>query len=153
MGAKSRIESRTWALQVLLEGRLDVGGGHGGLVALDDISLSIDEELREVPLDLVGALRFRTDLRDRLIEVPVLGPEVSRCLLAQERVERVGISAVDVDFGEHREGDVVGCLAKGLDLGVAARFLLLELVAGKSEDLQAAVLAVPVERLQPLVLR
>ena len=123
----------------MLEVRLNVGGRHGRLVTLDDLSLPIDEELREIPLDLVGAFRFGADFRNRLVEVPVLGPEVSGRLSAQVLVERVGIGPVDVDLGEDREGDVVVRLAERLDLGVTARLLLLELVGGKSQDLEAAI--------------
>src|SRR5271163_1650029 len=148
MGARSRMETRAWVTpspqpahttslgrQVLLEIRLNVGGGHGRLVALDDMSPPIDEELREIPLDLVGAVGFGADFRNGPVEVPVLGPEVAGRLFAQVPVERIGIRSVHVDLGEDGEGDVVVHLAEGLDLGVAARLLLLELVTGKPQDL------------------
>src|ERR1700753_1143880 len=43
-------------LKVVLEVSGDVGGGHRGLIALDHGAVAADEELGEVPLDLVGAV-------------------------------------------------------------------------------------------------
>ena len=127
-------------LEVVLQVGLDIGRRHGRLVALDDLAVAADQELGEVPLDLVGAVCVRPDLRDGVVEAAVLRAEVAGRLGAQLLVQRVGVRAVDLDLGEHREGHVVGGLAEVLDLLVAAWLLLLELVAGKPEDLQAAIL-------------
>src|ERR1700733_1355584 len=163
IGAKSRIDNgirinasspqSSPVLEVVLQICLNIGGQHRRLVALDDLAVPADQELSEIPLDLVGPLRVRLDLRDRVVEPPVLRAEVARRLGAQVLVQRVCARPVDLDLGEHREGHVVGGLAEVLDLLVAAWFLLLELVAGKSEYLQAPVLVIAVQRLQALILR
>jgi PII-like signaling protein len=140
-------------LEVLLQVGLDVGGRHRRLVALDHGAVGPDQELGEVPLDLVGAVGVRPDLGDGLVEAAVGRAEVTGRLGPQVLVKRVRVGAVDVDLGQHREGDVVGGLAEVLDLGVGARLLLPELIAGEADDLQAPVPVVAVERLQAFVLR
>ena len=101
-------------------------------VPLDHAAVATDEELREVPLDPVA--------------------EQAALLALEPREERVGVGAVDVDLGEHREGDAVVDLAELLDLGLGAGLLAPELVAGEAEDDEALVAQLLVERLQPLVL-
>ena len=46
----------------------------------------------------------------------------------------VGVPAVDVDLAEHVEGDVVLPRGELLDLGLGARLLAAELVAGEAQD-------------------
>jgi PII-like signaling protein len=140
-------------LEVLLQVGLDVGGRHRRLVALDHGAVGPDQELGEVPLDLVGAVGVRPDLGDGFVEAAVGRAEVAGRLGPQVLVKRVRVGAVDVDLAQHREGDVVGGLAEVLDLGVGARLLLPELIAGEADDLQAPVPVVAVERLQAFVLR
>jgi PII-like signaling protein len=140
-------------LEVLLQVGLDVGGRHRRLVALDHGAVGPDQELGEVPLDLVGAVGVRPDLGDGLVEAAVGRAEVAGRLGPQVLVKRMCVGAVDVDLAQHREGDVVGGLAEVLDLGVGARLLLPELIAGEADDLQAPVPVVAVERLQAFVLR
>src|ERR1700733_4216809 len=142
-----------WRLEVALEICLDISRQHWRLVALDDLAVPADQELGEVPLHLVSARRLRPDLRDGFVEAAVLRAEVARRLGAQPLVQRLGVGTVDLDLGEYREGHVVSGLAEVLDLLVAAWFLPLELVAGKSQDLQAAILPIAVQRLQAFVLR
>ena len=43
--------------------------------------------------------------------------------------------AIDIDLGEHRELNVVFTLSKLFDLGLGARLLAHELVAGECENL------------------
>src|SRR5690606_16339265 len=85
------------ALDRLLDlGRRRLGGR---VEARDDVALLVDDELREVPLDV--ARRLGTDL-----------------LLGQPGVERGARVTVHVDLREHREGDAVLEAAELLDLGV-----------------------------------
>src|ERR1700742_2342576 len=98
-------------------------------IATLHISLRIDQELGEVPFDLLSA---KQALR----------------LLLQVSVKRERLIAVDLNLGKHREGHIIGERAKLLDLVLAARFLLAELIAWKTKDHQALVLVPPVQRLQ-----
>ena len=68
-------------------------------------------------------------------------------------VQRMGVVAVDVYFGKHREADVVVRLAEGPDLGVRPRLLLAELVAGKAEHDQPPFPVLPIKGFQTLILR
>jgi len=152
-GGGTSAELPAGGLEVLLQVGLDVGGRHRRLVALDHGAVGPDQELGEVPLDLVGAVGVRPDLGDGLVEAAVGRAEVAGRLGPQVLVKRMRVGAVDVDLAQHREGDVVGGLAEVLDLGVGARLLLPELIAGEADDLQAPVPVVAVERLQAFVLR
>ena len=57
------------------------------------------------------------------------------------------------DFGEHGEGDVELCFAEVFDVLVGAWFLAGEVVGGKAEDFEAAVLVGVVELFEAFVLR
>src|ERR1700733_9280085 len=140
-------------LQVALQVGLDVGGRHRRLVALDDRAVAADEELGEVPLDLVRAVPPGREPRDGSSELAVRRAEVAGRLDPQVLVKRVGAGPVDLDLAEHGERDVIGGLAEVLDLLVGSRLLPLALVARETEDLKAPVLVVAVERLKALVLR
>src|SRR6478609_4254266 len=89
------------------EGLLDIGGDllrrRRGAVALDHGAVLADQELGEVPLDLVA--------------------EDAALLLTEPGEERVGVVTVDVDLLEHREADAVVALAERADLLVAAGVL------------------------------
>jgi len=65
----------------------------------------------------------------------------------------VGVVAIDVDLGEHREGDAVVLFAEGADLGLAALFLSAELVAREAEHHQALVGVAALQLFEALVLR
>src|SRR4051794_13852983 len=114
----------------------DVGGDllrrRRGAVALDHGAVLADQELGEVPLDLVA--------------------EDAALLLPQPGEQRVRVVAVDVDLLEHREADAVVALAERADLVVAAGVLAAELVAGEAQHDQALVGVLLVELLQPLEL-
>ena len=73
--------------------------------------------------------------------------------LLEVRVDGVGAGAVHLHLLEEREGDAEVPLAEGGDLGVVARLLVAELVAGEAEDLQPLGPVALVEGLEPLVLR
>ena len=88
--------------------------GHGG-EACDGFSFFINDELGEVPLDFSGFFFAWLFGFEPLVEV-------------------VGIVAIDVDFGEHREGDVVLRFGEFGDFCVGAGLLSAELVTRESED-------------------
>ena len=79
------------------------------------MSIAVDEELGEVPADV--RLAVRVGLR-----------------FFQELVQGMGIVPVDLDFREEGKGDIVFGTAEGLDLACRARFLAVELVAGKAQN-------------------
>ena len=59
------------------------------------------------------------------------------------------VGAVDVNLGEHGELDVVSTVGVLLYLGLSARLLLPELIAGEREDLKSA-LTIPLVKLNHL---
>src|SRR5208337_4083657 len=61
--------------------------------------------------------------------------------------------SVDLNFREQREVDGVIGLAKCFDFFVVAGFLVSELVAGKAENFESAIMILRVKLLQPFVLR
>ena len=99
--------------------------------ALDDVALSIDEELFEVPGDVATVA----------------------LLALQPGVQVACRIAVDVDLVEHREGDVVRAGGELEDLGVGAGLLPTELVAREGEHREAGGLVVFMKRTQTCVLR
>jgi hypothetical protein len=98
-----------------------------------DRSGSIDQELGEVPGDVLLAFLVR-----------LLGLE--------ELIELTGPVAVDLDFGEHRKIDVVLRLGEFQDLGVGSGLLGAELVARKGENREALGPVIFVECTQTCVL-
>ena len=96
---------------------------------LDHFAVSTDQELLEVPPD-----------------VSALG------LLAQPLVELAGAVAVDLDLAEHREGDAELGGGELEHLGIAARLLCTELVAGEGEDGEPGCFVAVMERTQTCVL-
>jgi sirohydrochlorin ferrochelatase len=131
----------------------DLFRGHRRLIAANDLTVAPDEELGEVPLDLVGADGLGAGLLDVLEQETAVRAEVAGSLGAQVVEQRVGVRPVHLDLAEDREGDVEGGRAEVLDLFVRAGLLAAELVAREAQDLEAARLAIPVERLETLVLR
>src|SRR6516225_4127915 len=74
-------------------------------VAAQNAALPVDQELGEIPLD-----RLRAE-------------EAGRCLL-QRLEQRVGVQAIDLDLGEHRERHVVFVGTELSDLGLVAWLLM-----------------------------
>src|SRR5438874_5577666 len=109
------------ALQELLDRADDLLGHRRRLrcEARGDLAGAVDEEFGEVPLNVARPVRLRR-------------------LPGQVGVKRVPPGAVDVDLGEHREGDAEARLAEFLDLRLATWFLGAELIAGKPQYHQAA---------------
>ena len=101
---------------------------------LDDASVTINEELGEIPFDRLGA------------EQP-LG------ISLELRIKWVRVIAVDFDLREHREAHVILRGAKLPNLLGIARLLMTELVARKSQHLKAAVPITTINRLETCVLR
>ena len=106
---------------------------------------------------LVGAKRLTTSpslpTRNLVKFHLICAAEQAALLRAEPDEERVRVVAVDVDLGEHREGDPVVALAEGRDLGLVARLLVAELVAGEAEHGEALGGVGVVQLLEPGVLR
>lgn len=101
-------------LEVFFDGVLDGGDGVvGGRRAEHGHPLLIHHKLGEIPFDGV-------DKKPGLLSL-------------EESKERMSVSTVDVDLGEHVEGDVV-LGHKLLDLLLSAWLLTPELVAGEPQD-------------------
>ena len=90
---------------------------------LDDMSLRVDEELCKVPRDLAS---------DLLLLI------VKFTVAAEESVRRTSVRAVDVGLGEHGPLGAIVFLGVSFDLSVAAGFLVVELVAGECENIEAS---------------
>ena len=90
---------------------------------VDDLALLVDEELAEVPLDDLGLMLFAV---------------IEGALAAQELVDWVRVAPIHIDLREHGEVNVVLFLCPCFDLGLGARLLVHELIAGEGEDLEAA---------------
>jgi hypothetical protein len=120
------------------ERRLDGGGKVfrlvGRRVAAHDFTVSVDQELGEIPLDRLRA-------------------EEARRYLLQRPEQRMGVRAVDLGLGEHGKGDVVIIGAEFLDRLLVARLLMAELVARESEHGEAARAKPPMQLFQPRILR
>src|ERR1019366_1128405 len=101
--------------------------------ALHDSSLSVHQELGEVPLDAIA--------------------QQAALFALQELEDWMRVVAIDLDLREQREVHAVIELTEGLDLVIGARLLMAELIAGKAKHLQAAVFVLGVKRLQAFVLR
>ena len=106
----------------------------GRRVAAHDVTVPVDQELGEIPLD-----RLRSE-------------EAGRCLL-QRLEQRMGVQAVDLGFGEHREGDAVVVGAELPDRPLVARLLMAELVARETQHSEAPVTKPPMQLFQPRILR
>ena len=111
----------------------DLFRGDPGTESLHDGAVPVDQELLEVPGDVVGLA-------------------LTGLLLAEPLVERSGTIAVDLDLGEHREGHAVLRRGELEDLLVGVRFLVRELVAWEGEDGEVVVNVEIVERTQTCVL-
>src|SRR5579862_347005 len=106
--------------QLLLNGAGDALRPNDGSIAVHDVAFAIDQELGEVPFDS--------------------GAQQSSLLTFQVLKQRVRPLTVDLDLGKQRELDAEVHFAEGEDLAVGARLLVPELVAGKCQQLEAALL-------------
>lgn len=80
-------------------------------------------------------------VEQELGKVPFDGRAKGACQLCLEELEDgVGVSTVDVDLGEDREGSVVRRRRKLEDLLVGAGFLLSKLVAREGQDFESFIL-------------
>lgn len=66
---------------------------------------------------------------------------------------RMGVRAIDVNFGKHGEGHLIVGLTKSQNLFVGAWILFAELIAGKSQHLQPLRTIGPVEFFQAFEMR
>ena len=144
-------------LQQLLNRLFQGARLHCGLKALHHFTLAVDEEFREVPLDVGLRGVCRIALREHPVEQlgeRMLGSESGKaCLTLQPLVDGVRILAVDLNLGHQGEGDTVIQTAELLYLLVGARLLMAELVAREANDDEALLLLLLIERLQSVVLR
>lgn len=104
-----------------------------GVETAHNLSLSIDQELVEIPGDLACELGivFRR---------------------SQIRIERMDVGAVNGDLGKDRKGYIEFRGAKGLDLGVCAGFLPAEIVGGKGQDFKTLMGVLFIQLLQTRIL-
>mmetsp|Transcript_14466 Transcript_14466/g.33261 ORF Transcript_14466/g.33261 Transcript_14466/m.33261 type:complete len:217 (+) Transcript_14466:158-808(+) len=117
--------------QELLDVGLDGRGLGPRAVSLSNLPVPVDEELGEVPAD-------------------VLRP----CLWARSQVleHRVGVRSVHVHLGKHWESHAVLCCHEVLDGRLVIGFLTPELVARESQYSEAAVLVFLVQVLHATIL-
>lgn len=106
--------------------RQNLHGSRAREVVVDDLSLRVEEEFREVPRD-------RGALHRRVVSEPL--------------EEGVRVGSVDLDLRHEGEGDAVVAARPLLDLGVGARLLVAELVAGESDNLETLVVILFIDRL------
>src|ERR1035438_1372077 len=71
----------------------------------------------------------------------------------EEDIERVGMRAVDVDFGKYGKCDAIIFFAECPDLGLGARLLPTKLIRGEAQHREAAILEFAVNLFQAFVLR
>ena len=98
-----------------------------GLVREDNLAVRVDDELVEVPLDVLAFHDGRAGARG-----------------AHPRPGRVGFLAVDLGLLDNGEGDTVLRLELD-DVRGAARLLVEELVARVGDDLETVILVVGVD--------
>lgn len=105
--------------------------------SIDDLSISANQELLEVPLDTFQA-------------------HEAGLLLLEPLEQRIRVVTVDFGLAHDRERHTVVDLAKRLDVGVRAWFLPAELVAWEAEDREVFAvggLELLVQLLQTVILR
>lgn len=121
-------------LEVSLEFILEFIGVDFGGYSLLYRSLLVHDEFGKVPLD----------------GIVVLGPIQSPAL--EPLVKWVSIFAVDLNLFEKIKSDSVVRFDVILDLGIGARFLVVEFVAGESQNPETIFAVFLVERLKLLVI-
>jgi hypothetical protein len=105
-----------------------------GPKARNDVAGTVDQEFREVPLNVAGAVFVRLKRLQQLVQV-------------------ARAAAIDLDLLEQREGDVVLGSGELEDLGICAGFLFTELITREAQDREALGLVVFVKGTQTCVLR
>ena len=90
-------------------------GSRAGTDSLDTVSLFIHQKLGEVPLNVLSAIFVRL-------------------LFSKGLVEIASSVAVHLDLGENGKVDVIIGLGEFRYLGICARFLFTELIAGKTQN-------------------
>jgi len=111
------LEGIVGSLEELLDVWDDAEGVVRRRITLHWLSLFVQEELSEVPLD-------------------VFATHESRKVVLEPHIQRMGVRSVDIDLAEHREiRTVLGC--KPFDVLLASRFLFPELVARKGQNFEA----------------
>ena len=127
-----------------------------GLETGYNLSLLVDQELGEVPLDggflLVVGIFFRQHILKNRRNGVVHIPSGKAFLLLQELEEGIGIVAVYLDLLEAREFCAKIELTELVNAVVGARSLLAKLVAGEVEDLEALSMILLVECLKLVIL-
>jgi len=86
------------------------------------VAVAVDEEFGEVPRNVTSFLRFTV---------------VKLAVGTQVIVHIVGVGALHVDLGEHRELGTVVASSKRLDVSLIKRFLLCKYVARECENLES----------------
>ena len=112
---------------------LDRFRGLFGRKSLDDTSVGSDQELGEIPFDARGT-------------------EHSGSFLLEIGVKWLCVLAIDVDFLKQGKGHAKVALTKVSDLLCIAGLLVAELVAGKSEYHQTAILEFLIQGFKALIL-
>jgi hypothetical protein len=125
--------SDDWSLEVLVEFGSDVFGRDGRSIAFQDLSIAPDEELGEVPADVLVALFVRVAALEIAVGV-------------------TGAVPVDLDLREHREVDVVLRTGKLEDLFVRSGLLAAKLIAREAKNVEATTLVLFVKGTQTCVL-
>ena len=115
--------------------------------------MTIDDELLEIPEEF--RLRIRLDsISLQVLAERRLGGTYGLGLRSDQRVvERMFGFADHGDLFKHRKVDTVVRGAKGLDVGIRAGFLTLEIVRGKTSNDQATIAVITIQFLETFVLR
>lgn len=120
--------------------------------SLGDLTVPVDQEFCEVPLDIRGIRIIRILGAHHIVEGCadlVVQVKTRKSLLAlQPCVQRVGIFTIHIDFGKLCEGGSVIGRAERFDLLVGALGLASELVAREVKDFKSLVYILLIQVLQ-----
>ena len=127
-----------------------------GLEAGNNLSLLVDQEFSEVPLDIRLLLVVRVSLAEHIFQDWSNGvvhvPAGKAFLFLQEFIQRVCIFTVHLYFLESWEFGAEVQLTELVDALVCTRSLLAKLVAGEVENLEALAAILLVKLLQFVIL-
>lgn len=125
---------------MFFDGVGQVFGVDVGSVVGNNLAMTVDNELGKVPRNFLGLFPLR---------VVQLG------VVPQVLIDGACILPVDIYLGEERELGLVYLFNEGLDLGVAPRLMIHELVAGEGKDLQSlvSILVVQLDKLSIVLAR
>ena len=115
----------------------DLFGLCGGAIARDNPAFAVNEKFGEVPFDASCAE----------------DSQHSGLAALEELVERVGLGAVHIDFGENGKGHAIILLAECADFSFRPWLLSAELVAGKGKRCKATLHVRTVKLFEARVLR